>query len=219
MPVNNVRGIESMVSNLNEFTVNQAPFAMAKALTDTAKMAQVAVTEHINTVFDRPTAFTKMAMAFTPSNKIDLKSSVYVKELQASYLIDEVLGGMRGFKSFEEKFGGVSALAYAMPGKDVKRNQYGNMSKAQIIKLAKGLASDTKSKSIFRGVSKTNPALQIIYARGDGNTKLLPQLIFTSHAKYQPRFKFKEVVQATVEAKFVTNFQSAWTVAIKSKRG
>ena len=218
MTVIKVRGINEMVTNFNELTANQAPYSMAKALTDTARMAQVAVTEHISSVFDQPTAFTQRAMAFTPAKKDSLTASVFVKDLQASYLVDEITGGTRGFKTFEQKFGGSSAIEFAMPGKDVKRNQYGNMSKAQILKIAKGVESDRKNKAVFRGVSKANPALQIIYARIDGNTKLQPQLIFTLQAKYQPRFKFNEVVQTTVDDKFVANFQNAWDSAITTMR-
>ncbi|MFZ6750752.1 hypothetical protein [Undibacterium sp. Ren11W] len=46
MSVNNVRRIESMVLNFDEFTANQVPFAVAQALTVTTKIAQVAVTDH-----------------------------------------------------------------------------------------------------------------------------------------------------------------------------
>ncbi|MBC3927785.1 hypothetical protein [Undibacterium sp. CY21W] len=212
-----VRGVSEMVSNFNEFTVNQAPFAMARALTATAKAASAAVTDHIAMVFDQPTTFTKRAMGFSPADKTTLKASVYVKDIQASYLVAEMDGGLRGFKTFEEKFGGKDAVEYAMPGKDAKRNSFGNMTKAQIVKLANQI-SDGKNSKVFRGVSRKNPALDIIYARTEGNTKLVPQLVFTKKANYKPIFKFEQTVSDTAASKFVQNFQQSWDAAVKSMK-
>jgi hypothetical protein len=214
----NVRGIAAMVSNFNEFTASQAPFAMAKALTDTAKMAQVSVTEHINVAFDRPTAFTKRAMAFTPANKATLKANVYVKEMQASYLVTEMEGGARGFKSFEEKFATGTGAKVALPGRGIELNQYGNISKAKILRIARDVNTSGKSKRFFTGKPVGHAMPSGIYARVNNNTQITPLIVFATAAVYQKRFRFSEVVNETVDAKFVSNLESAWAVAVKSMR-
>lgn len=218
MSVINVRGIAELVSNFNEFTANQAPFAMAKALTDTAKMAQVAVTEHINTVFDRPTAFTQRAMAFTPANKAELKSSVFVKDVQASYLVTEMEGGVRGFKTFEEKFTTGGSTKVALPGSGVELNQYGNLSKAKILRIARDLNTTGKTKRFFSGKPIGHDRPEGIYARVNYNTKLAPLIVFATDARYEKRFKFSEVAYETIDKTFVANLQAAWEGAVKSMR-
>lgn len=215
MAILNVKGVREIAANFNEYTANQAPFAMAKALTATVKSAQQAVTEHMGKTFDQPTNFTMRAIAFAPARKDELRAKVFVKAIQASYLVAEMQGGIRGFKSFEEKFGG---REFAMPGRDVKRNQSGNMSKAQIIKIAANVENKQGYKPYFKAKSKTNPAVSIIYARATGNKKAIPQLIFTNMAMYQPRFKFQEVARQTVDATFTENFQKAWDSALSSMR-
>jgi hypothetical protein len=218
-----VRGINEMVSNLNSITASQAPFAMAKALTDTAKSASQAVTAHIEQIFDKPTPFTKRAMAFTPANKSELKATVFVKELQASYLVNEMDGGTRGFKTFEEKFssGGQSPMV-ALPGRGTELNQYGNISKAKLLRIAREAnASDAEKSNNHSGVfiDKTSgKGLPTGVYRRTNNNDVIQLLFFKPRAEYQKKFRFAEVVKENVDENFVKNFQAAWETAIKTKR-
>jgi hypothetical protein len=214
-----VRGINEMVSNFNSFTANQAPFAMAKALTDTVKGASKAVTAHIEQVFDKPTPFTKRAMAFTPANKSELKATVVVKAQQASYLVTEMEGGARGFKTFEERFAaGGRSPTLLLPGAGVGLNQYGNISKAKLLRILKDENTSGSAKRFFVGKPKGQDLPKGVYSRVNNNNKITPMLIFATDAQYEKRFKFSEIVNENVNETFVKNFESAWEAAIKTMR-
>lgn len=208
-------GVAQLLQGFNAVTSEQAPFAMAKALTMTVRDARVKVTEHIKNDFDNPTTFTQNAMAFSPATKQTLKSSVFVKEIQSAYLFEQIKGGARGFKKFEEKFG---FNEIALPGWGAKRNQFGNMSKAEIKRIASNLKDANKGKTYFRSVSKHNPNVTVIYQRSKETAKLIPDLIFVDQATYQKRFMFKEVAEKTINDNLSKNMQQAWQEAIKSRR-
>jgi hypothetical protein len=208
-------GLAKLLQGFNSVTADQAPFAVAKGLTMTVRDARAKVTEHIKNDFDNPTTFTQNAMAFTPASKQVLKASVFVKEIQAAYLFEQIKGGVRGFKKFEEKFG---FNEVALPGWGAKRNQFGNMSKAEIMRIAANLKDANKGKTFFRAPSKHNPNVTVIYQRKKETAKLIPDLIFVDKATYQKRFMFQEVAEQTINENLSKNMQLAWQEAIKSRR-
>lgn len=212
------KNLSDVVTGFNEFTVNQAPFAVAKALTMTVRNAQAKVTEHIKSDFDNPTTFTQRAMAFTPATKQTLRASVYVKDIQAQYLYPQLTGGVRGFKSFEEKFKLNSDSRYVMPGDAAERNQFGNISKAKLLKIARDVNSSGKAKRFFSGTPKGTGRPAGVYTRVNENTSIAPLLIFTTDARYEKRFNFSEIAHDTVDKMFEKNLQDAWASAIKSVR-
>ncbi|MFZ6819839.1 hypothetical protein [Undibacterium sp. Ji22W] len=208
-------GVADLLKGFNSITADQAPFAVAKALTMTVRDARAKVTEHIKRDFDNPTTFTQNAMAFSPANKQELKSSVFVKEIQGAYLFEQIKGGVRGFKKFEEKFG---FNEVALPGWGAKRNQFGNMSKAEIMRIAANLKDANKGKTYFRSESKHNPNVTVVYQRSKETAKLIPDLIFVDKATYQKRFMFQEVAEKTINNNLSKNMQLAWHEAMKSRR-
>lgn len=99
--------------------------ASAKALTFTAERAQKRVTQFIPQVFDNPTPFTRRSVRKTTATISRLSADVFFKDLTASrphYLAPQVYGGARPQKPFEKRLGG-----YWVPGRDAKRNRYGNL--------------------------------------------------------------------------------------------
>jgi hypothetical protein len=218
MIVYRVQGLKEVLDGFNEFTVNQAPFAVAKALTMTVKNAQANLTEHIKTTFDKPTAFTQRAMAITPATKQTLRASVFVKEAQAQYLFPQMTGGARGFKTFEEKFKTPSGMGFIMPGQAAEKNQYGNISKAKLLKIARDVNTSGNAKRFFSGKPKGGKHPAGVYTRVNNNTSIAPLLIFATNAQYEKRFKFSEIAQDTVDKQFEQNLQAAWSAAIKTKK-
>lgn len=209
-----ILGLRQLLTNLNEITATQIPFAAARMLTATAKDVAAAETAHINTAFDRPTPFTQRSIGFSPANKRDLSATVFVKDVQAGYLSAEVFGGARGFKSFEEKFGSAGGAGFAMPAKGVRLNQYGNVSKAAIMKIV-GRASGSES---FIGTPKGSHRMAGVYARVGKTKRLQALMVFTGAASYKPRFQFHEVGQKTFEATYRQNFAAAWDGAVRSMK-
>ncbi len=212
-------GVREMLAYVNDLSINQLPFAVASALTNTVRTAAVDDGQQIIDAFANPTPFTRNAVSYTPANKVDLTASVFVKDIQAKYLDIEAEGGQRDFKTFEDRFAGVSGSEYIMPGKGVKLNQYGNISKAQIVKIAKDLNSSSKAKRFFSGKPKGGTNMPSgIYARVDNNTKLTALMVFATSAVYQKRFRFSEIANLSINANFETNMIAAWSNALQTMR-
>jgi len=210
--------IREVVGWMEDFKTEQIPFAVAKALTDTAKDVAGAETLEISKVFDKPTPFTRRAVGFTPARKTNLTSVIFLKDAQARYLISEIDGGKRDAKRFEQKFGAISGAAIAVPGAGATVNQYGNVSRAQILKLARDLNSSGEHTRLFKGTPPGSSLPPGIYARVDNNTKIVPVLVFAQSATYKRRFEFSELAEQTVNDKFLRNLSAAWDLALRSAR-
>jgi hypothetical protein len=91
----NSRDFARMQRLLSDFERRQFPFAAAKALTATAKAAQVDVTRGMSSAFDRPTPFTERSIAVQPAQKTLLEAEVFVRPIQARYLGLQEAGGTR----------------------------------------------------------------------------------------------------------------------------
>lgn len=186
----------SLVKDLRDDVISQVPFATAKALTDTAKEAQLALTSAIATVFDRPTPFTQRAIGITIARKTTLTARIFIKDIQAQYLGLEVTGGTRRPK----------ARALVIPSKQLPLNQYGNIPQGKIKALL--ARADTFSGTV-RGVPG-------IWQRTRTGLKLL--VLWEPTAKYRKRFPFYEIVQRVIRQRIDANFKSALAFAIRTKR-
>jgi hypothetical protein len=213
-----VTGMDRMLSNINDLNATQLPFALAKALTATAKAIQAAEKNAVSQVFDRPTPFTKNAFGITPATKANLVATVFAKDAQAKYLEPEVIGGTRPLKTFEQRFADGGSAKVALPGQAVKLNQYGNMSKAQILRIARDLNTSGSNKRFFRGVPKGGNLPAGIYARVNKNERIEPLIVFATNASYKKRFDFSAIAQATYSESFERNLRDAWGQALATMK-
>jgi len=123
----------------------------AKALTATAKSAKEAVVREMQRVFDRPTPFT-LRSVFWKGASVDqgrMYAQVYLKGDRAhkgskatDYLLPQVEGGTRVPKKFEQMLQRANILPRGMaavPGRDAKRDAYGNMSRGQLVQVLSAL--------------------------------------------------------------------------------
>lgn len=101
---------------LGDFERNQLPFAAARALTAVAKAAQREATEELPKAFDRPTPFTRRAVAVRSATKTSLEAVVFVRPIQAQYLGLAETGGTQEPKK--------AALVTPV---SQRLNQYGNI--------------------------------------------------------------------------------------------
>lgn len=118
----------------------QMPFALALALTRTAQDVKKAEQAEINTVFDRPTPFTRNSLFVKTATKQDLLARVWVKDSERPnhYLLPQIMGGHRPLKRFEQLLvqrGLMRANERAVPGTAAKLDGYGNMSRGQVVKI------------------------------------------------------------------------------------
>lgn len=213
-----IRGMPEFLSRLDNVVRNQAPFAIAKAMTVTMQQAKVAEDAHIIATFDKPTPFTQRAVAVTGATKKNLTASVFVRDVQAKYLAAEAEGGQREFKSFEKQFAAGGQPLVALPGRGVSLNQYGNITKAKIKAIARDVNTSGKAKRFFSGKPKGSDLPAGIYTRTNNNKQITPLLVFATEAVYQKRFKFSEVGIATVTAQFEANMVAAWAEAVRTAR-
>jgi hypothetical protein len=216
----NIREVMSFTERLG----SQYRFAVAKALTDTAReVAREDLPQQAEKDLDNPTPFTKSGFFFTPARKDSLTAVVGAKDRQSSYLHYQVRGGTRRPKR----------KALRLPS-EVELNQFGNMPRglvAQLIRRAREGKRATKSQSAKFGVSQKvdlfygdpgDDRPPGIYKRvplpGDRN-RLVPIVVFPSQpAQYKPRLDFAGAVQRAVRSRFVPNLRRATALARATAR-
>lgn len=105
-----------MTRIMTEMERRQLPFALARALNNTAKAGQADLTRELPRAFDKPTPFTERGIAVRTASKGDLEAEVFVRPIQARYLAIQETGGRREPKG--------RALVTPV---GVRLNQYGNI--------------------------------------------------------------------------------------------
>jgi hypothetical protein len=220
--------IMQVMPKLEKFTSRQAPFTIAKALTETAKHVRKALGDATNTVFDRPTAFTRNAFAFLPARKDKLQAIVFAKDKQAKYLKFQVQGGGRRVKGFEKRFGAEgqadeqSGMQHLVPTKRIKLNASGGVSLATIKAISTNLNSSGKAARYFIG--KPNGSGQNagrgygIYARVNNNKRLEALMVFANRPQYRKRFDMTAIGGRVVNAHFDAELRKAWAIALRTAR-
>ena len=220
--------IADVLPKLEQFTSRQAPFTIAKALTETAKHVRKAMGEATNTVFDRPTPFTRNAFAFLPARKDTLTATVFAKDKQARYLKFQVQGGGRRVKGFERRFGGEgqadeqSGLQHMVPTRNVRLNSYGGVSLATIKAMSRNLNSSGKAARYFigkpRGAGQNAGRGYGIYARVGNNKRLEALMVFANKPQYRKRFDMTAIGGRVVNAQFESELRKAWQIAMRTAR-
>ncbi len=110
---------------LTQLEQRELPFATALALTDLAREFVAEQQSAMDSIFDRPTPFTKGSMGVIPARKNTLVATVFVKDIAAAYL-----------EPFE--FGGRHALGQKrglLKPADQPANAYGNLSQGTVARL------------------------------------------------------------------------------------
>jgi hypothetical protein len=129
--------IISVKTNVDEFRrsvtafQDQIPFAVARAINETAVAAQKAVTAELPTIFDRPTPFTKRSVkVLDRASKTGLTATVGLQPIQAEYLKLEELGGTRTAASNT-----TSPAQALLERQQLGPNSYGNIPAGAVPKL------------------------------------------------------------------------------------
>lgn len=120
------------------------PFAVARAATWTAKDIQKNSKKWMLRVFDRPTRWTLNAAFVKPATKRQMTAEVYFKDFApkgtpaGKYLLTQIRGGRRPHTRWEKRLihaGVMRVNEYAMPGKALKLNRYGNVPRGVYAKI------------------------------------------------------------------------------------
>jgi len=201
----------------------QYPFAVAKALTDTARAVHRLMPAEAERDLDNPTPYTKAGFFFTPARKDTLEAVVGVKDRQAEYLFYQVEGGSRAPKK----------KALRLPSV-VQLNPYGNVPAGlirQLVARAQAGKRSTRTQARRFGVSQS---LDLFYGEpGDGRPagiykrvalsatrhQLVPVIVFPKQsAKYEKRFDFHDVARRTALREFGPALERSWKQALATAR-
>ena len=141
--------VDEVVKALN-VAESQLPFAMAKAITQTAQQVREAERNEMRKVFSNPTPFTLNSLFLRPATKTRLQAEVWLKwgNQPEHYLLPQIQGGSRPLKRFERRMvmtGLMGPGQRAVPAAGAKLNAYGNMSKGQIVQILSQLRTDVVS--------------------------------------------------------------------------
>lgn len=202
---------------------SQYPFAVALALTQTAKQAAQEMPAEASKSLDKPTLFTLRGFAYTQAKKTNLSASVDVKPIQAEYMRYQVEGGIRRPKR----------KALKLPS-EIELDQFGNIPLSvmrRLIQRAKQGKRLTRLQAKRTGISQQ---LDLFYGEpGDGRpaglykrvplpgerNRLIPLVVFPEQpAKYEKRFNFYGAVQRVVQKRWADNMREAWKRAIASAK-
>ncbi len=157
---------------LTNAIAKQIPFAMAKALTQTAIQAQTDIVQAIAQVFDRPTPYTLNWTHVIPATKDRLESFVQLKDSAAKgtpaikFLDPEVFDGERNPKRGEkalQRMGALASGSFIMPGAGLKLDQYGNISAGTMTKI---LSAVQANPDYYQNVTQKSPGGPSLPSRG-----------------------------------------------------
>lgn len=187
------KGTKELRAKIDGIIRKQMPFAISVALNDTANDVKKGVERQLERDIDRPTPFTRKAFAVQRSNKRNLTSAVFIKNIQAGYLKPQILGGKRVARKGKP----ILIPAYA-----AKKNKYGNLPRNKL----KGLNAKGKlfkaDRLIVQKMARKNKG--VAYSAKD--------------ATYKPRFKFYERAKTTAVKSFPNRMQKALTKALLTAR-
>lgn len=197
----------------------QVPFAVASALTATAKQVAAIMPAAVDQASEGgAVTYTRQAFYVKRAEKAQLVAWVGVKDRQAMYLRYQVRGGERR----------PARVALRLPGA-VQLTAQGNLPSGVIAKLvqrAKAGRRATKAQAKRFGVSSEvdlfygepgdgRPAG--VYKRVvlvDGAHRLVPVVVFPkTSARYRPRFDFFGLAERKARAVFPDELAKAWAKA------
>ena len=218
-----------------EAAQKQEAFSISQGLNSTAFDVRTGLNKGTISAFNKPVTFTQKAFLVKKSSKRDLKTFIFAIDKKgkdrARYLRFGVGGGSRPQKGFERYFekgvpndGSIPSGAFFMPGPHVKTNASGNVTRATLKKITKGLTGQgTKSKSgskvrggFFIGTPRNNNLPPGVYRRS--REQLFPYFIATTNKpSYSPRFNVQKIGDKIVKRRFLKYTQEALDKNIRAQ--
>lgn len=225
-----VVGMEAALAMLDRVAYRDIPFALAKALNDTAKDVRDAETEEIARVFERPTPFIRNSLYIWPATKARQSVEIGFKTRQASIMRPHILGGDRIWKRSERWL-----QSFYTPGQKARLNQYGNMSPAQVTQIlsalkrlpdkyqnitARSRSKNRKPRDYFMLRAKKGSLIPGVYEKyGPFGIRVRPVMIFIKSPQYRKRMSFFEIGKRIANLKLWPNFHRAMQWAAMNPHG
>ena len=194
-----------LTRKLNRVQREQVPFAISLTLNALAQDAANAITVQMDRYLDRPTPFTKKAYVGgrgfkgKRASKRNLEAILIPGEVQAEYLKFQIAGGTR----LPDK------TAILVPTRAAGLNKYGNISRANQKKIAKG-----EGKFFKAGIREgKTPGVYKRTAK-----KIEPYAFYVDSATYKPIFPIEKIANGVVQNRLKKQFQKALAKALQTAR-
>jgi hypothetical protein len=231
-----IKGLEDIKRNLEGFSDRRFAAAVATALTRSGKYAQEQLKLEMQRTLDRPTPFTLNALRLWPARADKLEAKVGFRDDGTggvnpnNYLMPNVEGGPRVPKRVEAALRAIGALPdgwFAVPGQGAQIDNYGNMTRGQIIQILsqlritltagysrnmsfdsrKQIAAQKRAGGRFFVMpigSKVQPG---VYQKELFGRNITPVLIFVRQPRYTKRYDFFAKAQSVAEERMPIEMQ------------
>ena len=193
--------IKAITKGLSDLDKEQIPFAISKALNDTAFQAKDALVAQMKQKLDNPTPFTLRAVRIKKATKHRQYAYVYINDTQAEYLDNMYFGGVKTPKK----------KAIVVPTKDIRLNKHGNLTKNKVKNLL-------KSPNYFSGVVKGKGGTRSGIFRRYKNGTVKQVIIWKTSKQEKKRLEFRKTIAGVVGNRFDDNFNKALEFAIRTAR-
>jgi len=205
----------------------QLPFATSVAINNTAFDVRKSLNSGTRGAFKSPVKFTQSAFLVQKSKKRQLFAIVFAQDKagkdRARYLRFGIQGGQRPQKGMEVFFergipndGTIPSGAFFVPTGLVKTNAAGNVTRATLKRISKGMNSSPRG-GFFIGTPRGGNRSPGIYRRSRG--KLQPYFIATiNRPDYRPRFDIQSIGAKVVERRFSIYFNKSLSKALSTAR-
>ncbi|MCK4499522.1 hypothetical protein KAU11_03445 [Candidatus Babeliales bacterium] len=214
----------------------QTRFAGALAATNTAKIVREGLKDEMRDSFDRPTPFTINAFYIRAAKKADKipTAKVEIKDSPSRYYLKaQIHGGSRYRKRTEHLLTNAGILPrgqYVVPGRGVRLNKYGNMTRGQIQRMLSNLnaqhdkhanTTDESKRKFFVSTNSgsTRGFHAGIWERSPAGRKIKPFLMFVKKPTYEAGyFDFFYASEQIANDNIKIEFKKAFKHAIKTAR-
>ena len=230
---------DKFAAALSAVATRQLPYAISRALNDTAQDVLTDTKRLMESVFDRPTPYTLGGFMVRQAKPDALQASVEQKPQAAArnYLRTEEQGGGRKQTGLDKLLS--MRIAYAgrlwgvVPGDGAKLDQYGNWSggeRNQVLAVLKamrdGAANETTRSRKKAGAGRARYFVSPPQFKTPGVWKRVPGqkqpqliLLFVASAPgYQPRLPFHDNAERIARERFGINFANRFNAAMASAR-
>ncbi len=238
--------IDDFIIWLKDFEKKHVPFAMSKALNETAFMARTAVMLAMRSFFDRPMPYTVNSLYVKKSTKRDLHAQLFWKAWASKgssaeeYLEHNIKGGARKPKRSELLLRDAGVIGYnqwLIPAQSAPLNAYGNIKHSYVMKMISALqasfdgtqnSKETWKKNRFRvagpslgrkmksGERRAHSGKVILMRTGLNVYK--PFMFITRPPRYQRTFQFYDIADNAFSRLYKGNFSAALKYALETAK-